>query len=80
MDTAYTCTHALTRAHTHSHIYARTSTRTHAHTHRDAIVSSLGGVALAAQETAEDIHHEEGTIAVEIAGVIPTSEISTIVG
>lgn len=44
---------------------------------RDAIVSSLGGVALAAQETAEDLQQEEGTIAVEIAA---STEISTIAG
>ncbi|CAI8007319.1 E3 ubiquitin-protein ligase HERC2 [Geodia barretti] len=47
---------------------------------RDAIVNSLGGVALAAQETAEDLQEEEGTSAVEITGVIPSSEISSLAG
>ena len=35
-------------------------------------------MAHAVQETAEEIQQEDGTSAVEIAGVIPSSEISTL--
>lgn len=39
---------------------------------RDAIVNSLGGVALAAQERNEDIESQQG-VSVEITGIIPPS-------
>ena len=65
---------SLSLAHT-----THTCTHSHPHPLRDTIVSSLGGVALAAQETEEDIH-QEGTIAMEITGVIPSSEIANIGG
>ena len=52
-------THTHTHCHTHSH-----------HHHRDAIVNSLGGVALAAQDATEDVQQE----AMEMAAVVPSSE------
>ena len=47
---------------------------------RDAIVSSLEGVALTAQESEKMQEEEEDTVAVEMGGVIPSSEIGNITG
>ena len=44
---------------------------------RDAIVNSLGGVALAAQERKEDMESQQG-VSVEITGIIPPSPTTTI--
>ena len=44
---------------------------------RDAIVNSLGGVALAAQERKEDMESQQG-VSVEITGVIPPSPTSSL--
>ena len=44
---------------------------------RDAIVNSLGGVALAAQERKEDMESQQGA-SVEITGIIPPSPTSSI--
>ena len=43
---------------------------------RDAIVNSLGGVALAAQERKEDMESQQG-VSVEITGIIPPSPTTT---
>ena len=43
-------------------------------------MNSLGGVALAVQEKAEDMQQEEETSAVEITGVIPSTEAASIAG
>ena len=44
---------------------------------RDAIVNSLGGVALAAQERKEDMESQQG-VSVEITGIIPPSPTSSL--
>ena len=44
---------------------------------RDAIVNSLGGVALAAQERKEDMESQQGA-SVEITGIIPPSPTSSL--
>lgn len=44
---------------------------------RDAIVNSLGGVALAAQERKEDMESQQG-VSVEITGIIPPSPTTSI--
>ena len=43
-------------------------------------MSSLEGVALTAQESEKMQEEEEDTVAVEIGGVIPSSEIGSITG
>lgn len=45
---------------------------------RDAIVNSLGGVALAAQERKEDMESQQG-VSVEITGIIPPSPTTSMI-